>query len=261
VKYEIHAVLKDAVQKENRRYDTLYVPGCGFHFDPGQPDIPAKSIFLEIPTGSTYSVNVKSPKTTRLENIDFLPAQPLPQDNMAFEPIDFEKDTTLYSRDAFFPKNNIISTREFKVRGHRMLEVVVSPIQYNPVTKTVKMSPSLDVRVDIQKGSSGRLGGGGFRDSGYMDLFSSGLKDFSGAREMKKAPAKPFRLEKYMILMNPQFKGNKTLEKFILWKKKKGYAVKVVTTADVNAEAGSNDTFNNCVKFMRSLPQSDYPVP
>ena len=135
VQFKIHSVLKDAVEADGQVFDTLFVPGCGYRFDTGQPDIPAKSIFMEIPKSGSYKVSVNRGRTTQLNNIAFHPAQPLPQDNMEFQPLDFEMDRELYSKDAFFPADNIVSTREFTVRGHRMLEVVVSPLQYNPVTK------------------------------------------------------------------------------------------------------------------------------
>nr|WP_319394779.1 C25 family cysteine peptidase [uncultured Desulfobacter sp.] len=259
IKYDVHSVLKDSVQADKMAYDTLFVPGCGYHFGTGEPDIPAKSIFIRIPSNSSYSVHVDRTKTTELDAFDFLPVQPLPHDNMEYVVVGFEKDDALYSRDAFFPKDNLISTREFKVRCQRMLEIIVTPMQYNPVSKTVKMAPTLDIHVDLKESGPGNQTDTVLSSSGYSDVFSGGFYQVQDSN----SPARPLdgqtSLERYMILANDQFLDNERLKEFILWKKKKGYKVRLVGTGEVNKKAGNNDTFNNCVKFLRALPANEYP--
>lgn len=255
VTYDLYSVLKSAAVREGKSYDTFHVPDCGHRFGPGKPDIPAKSIFIKLPETGRYSVENIPGKTTCLENIDFFPVQPLPRESLDFAPLAFERDESLYARDSFFPKNNIVSTRELRIREHRLLEIVVSPIQYNPVAKEVRIAPSLDIRIRFEKG--GQAYGTGPGLAGYTPLFSGGHFHIQG-------PAAPFpaatrHLEKYMILANDQFINNPDLAGFVLWKKQKGYDVRVVSTSYINNTMGGSDPFANALGFMRGLSGREYP--
>jgi len=256
VTYDLYSVFRSAAVRERKSYDTFHVPECGHRFGPGKPDIPAKSIFIELPETGSHSVENIPGRTTRLKNIDFFPVQPLPRESLDFEPLAFERDESLYARDLFFPKNNIVATRELRIRGHRILEIVVSPIQYNPAAKEIQISPSLDIRVRFEKGGQAHGTGPGL--SGYTPLFS-------GSHFQIQGPAAPYPeaaglLEKYMILVNDQFINNPDLAEFVLWKKQKGYDVRVVSTSYINKTMGGSDPFANILGFMRGLSDPEYPA-
>ncbi len=123
-----------------------------------------------------------------------LPVQPLPKDNGVFEEIAFKKDGELYTQDTLFPKDNIVSTRVLAIHGHKILEVVVSPFQYNPGTQTVHMAPAMDILIELTKEpAQGALKPQKrIKSSAYSNVLTSGIYNLSHAYTLIPSPI--FRL-------------------------------------------------------------------
>ena len=117
--------------------------------NPGEPDLPAFSRFVAIPNGSTAHVEMGYRSMSIVQNVDLLPATPIKFDTDN-SPNTYEKNLNIYNTDAFFPAQPVTVSEPFSMRGVQTVAVTVTPYQYNPVTKELRVYDNLqfDVRFD-----------------------------------------------------------------------------------------------------------------
>lgn len=113
----------------------------------GAPDLPTTSTLLAVPetgdlqTDFTYtSIRVES-------NVNLAPFQPV---QLEAEGIDaeFSIDREIYEKDAWFPQSPIILHERFQLRDLTLATVEVSPFQYNPVRKELRIYEGLEVSLN-----------------------------------------------------------------------------------------------------------------
>ncbi len=257
--YALTHVMKSTLDLAEGKFDTLFIPENGYHFGVGQPNIPTKSVFFEIPAGYTPKVIVKSGPRTELSGVNMMPVQPPPTDSLDASNMEFIQDVSLYNSDRFFPNDNFVSVNKLKIRNKRVLEVVFTSMLYNPAKKTIHFSPDLIIDIKLQHNNSkGPLAQHELLPSLSVADSFKGFSLFS--ETVKKSAEKTVQMEKYLILMNKQFSTNTTLQEFIQWKREKGYKVKTVTTDKIAREINVNQNLHDkCVQYLRDLPPKDYP--
>ena len=90
------------------------------------------------------------------ENIEIAPAFRIPKGNED-GPLHYEEDYKIYSRDEFYPSNIVIMSEQTQIRGVDVVQVGITPFQYNPVTKQLKVYR--DIRVNVTfTGGNGQFG-------------------------------------------------------------------------------------------------------
>ncbi|MBE0662394.1 MAG: hypothetical protein IH597_07995, partial [Bacteroidales bacterium] len=141
----------DGVQMHTIELAGVYLPN-----NAGAPDLPGDGRFIAIPNGSTASLRINSVRKEVLENIDFLPASPIP---MADEdtPAEYVKNMEIYSKNAFYPAEPFKLSEVTNIRGVEVVMLGITPFQYNPVTKELHIYYEIDVEV-VFEGGTGTFG-------------------------------------------------------------------------------------------------------
>jgi hypothetical protein len=128
-------------------YDVLLLPGnYGKTIDIGFPQLPVLTFNLEV-TVDTPLITVNSTDYIILENFYLLPAQEsetLPESD-TIPP--FTKNDSVYNLNEFYPNTNVQISSPSIIRGHKIISVIVYPVQHNPVTKEIKVLQSIDFSV------------------------------------------------------------------------------------------------------------------
>lgn len=128
------ATLGSRMAADGHQYDTLAVAGCGLTADHvGEPALPFRSFFVEIPSGVAVKVVLGDLAPVSL-GTDFRvePLQPRPPDTG--EALPFVRNDDIYRCDAFFPSMPVTVSEPGCIRGRRVVAVKVFPLQYNPGT-------------------------------------------------------------------------------------------------------------------------------
>jgi len=129
-------------------YQQLEVKGCGLKAEDGEPYMPFKGLFIEVPHGVTVTVDeVKQVNIIIDGKYDIYPKQPAqPEcgDDFQLTPVISEK---AYSHNGLFPESKAILASDSIIRGRRVVFLEVSPLQYNPVTGNLLASPEVTVNV------------------------------------------------------------------------------------------------------------------
>ena len=132
----------------------------------GAPNLPTLSKYVAIPQGATASVEIVKKRFEVFENIEMAPAPRIPLESER-GPLQYNRDLSIYGKNAFYPAQPAIISGNMKIRGLDVVMLSVSPYQYNPVTKELVVYRDLEVRVNFS-GGNGQFGENRLR-SRYWD--------------------------------------------------------------------------------------------
>ena len=270
IDYEIFNLLHNKTEQVGSAYDLLEVSDCAPATAVGQPTLPIKTIFLEIPLDYNFKVTVNESEKVTLKNFYLLPSQTapsdqyrLPQDALLPE-AEFIINQKIYHEDRMYPADRLIAARKIRMRDHELLEVRFTPLRFNPARKTIEATTntSIDIELEPQSRQSskginqpGSLTSSGFNQSYQGGIFSCIPKTRDLADDTPQS--KP---EIYMLIYADQFAKSPKLEEFCTWKKEKGYRVIKVPTAKIPAAQKGAPTHAELVAYLRALPENEYPL-
>ena len=135
---------------------TVKLPGVFLPNDEGAPNLPGVGRYIALPQGANATVRVLSSRVEKIQNIDVAPAPRIPLETET-GPLDYHRDMSIYSQNAFYPENPVRLSEQTQVRGVDAVILGITPFQYNPVTKELLIYRDLKVEVSFQ-GGNGHFG-------------------------------------------------------------------------------------------------------
>lgn len=145
--------IKDKLVK-TEKFQYLEAPNLKLTYKKGAPDILRCSFSLSIPNMEWWNkIEILSSDYTDYENINLLPSRGLIYRNQNPKDIPYKKGK-VYKGNYFYPANIISVSDPFIFRDYRGESVSLYPIQYNPVTKVLRVYHTLKIRLS-SKGMKG----------------------------------------------------------------------------------------------------------
>jgi hypothetical protein len=115
----------------------------------GQPGLPFKGMYFEIPYGvEAKGVVIKQDWESLGTGFSLYPLQ-TPKAISLDEIPPFAKDEEFYQTDTFRPGELFAFSEPGYIRGRRILFVKVFPFQYNPVTGEIRYTRVLKIRINL----------------------------------------------------------------------------------------------------------------
>ncbi len=232
-------------------FTKIELPGYTTGNEIGSPQLPVLRNLIEVPEGATAVVTVRNAKvkTYNLNTLGYTgklyPAQPPVSKN------DKEKKELIYNQNVY-SKNQLLSLPLVNVeqlgimRGVRIARLNVSPVQYNPVTNTIKVYTDIETEIHFENADLAATKA--IKAKNYSPFFSSfqsklinNLSSGNAKDSLSKYPVK------YVIVSDPMFQT--ILQPFIQWKTKKGF--KVIEAYTNNAAVGTTTT--SIKAYLQSL--------
>ncbi len=198
----------------------------------GLPELPVFAHLIGIPDQSGVRIEILSSSYEIIENVDVMPSQPSPVEGSPEIP-PFTKDDAFYQKNEFYPSEVAQLGEPIICRDLRMIQVEINPVQYNPVTKQLKVYTSIDYNL-VYEGTDSRnikIRRNNNISETFLPLYRSLIPN---ADEML-ADYNPIR-GGYLILTPDAFAD--TIQQLARWKHLKGYSV-VVTRATELAPSGT----------------------
>ncbi|MDC1107065.1 C25 family cysteine peptidase [Prolixibacteraceae bacterium] len=147
--------------ENNKDWLFLQVPGFGYIHHAGAPAVPTKQFLHEVTEG--YKLEVNKGEFIVHNNILVHPMKGDDVDTEGVPNVPYEIDEAIYNKDEFYPKEVIEIHNIQKASGRTYVTVRVNPIQYNPVTKEVKIYSNLSYTL---KGAKNGIGPIDLEDAG-----------------------------------------------------------------------------------------------
>jgi len=160
---DFHGFWQDNVTLNGTIYDTIDMPGaCSMHAS-WKPMLPRLTKFLEIPHNIDVSLEIISTESEFINDYFVRPALPLASPVGIDKPIPSDPPSIIltpfvldavYSLNTSYPGYEVSmeggenETSSIIMRGHRLLEVSVFPIQYYPADQVVQVFSQIVFRVN-----------------------------------------------------------------------------------------------------------------
>ena len=155
-RHNLGAVTIEDADRAEVQGQVITLSGIYLSNEAGAPDLPSSSTFIAIPNGATASLKMVSSKTKVIQNVDLIPAA-VPQLDNDNSPAVYQKDMTIYGRNAFYPETPFRISEVSSIRGVQVVQVGVMPFQYNPVTKELVVYSDMELELDFE-GGDGKYG-------------------------------------------------------------------------------------------------------
>lgn len=149
--HNVSAITIEETDKEGLEGQFITLSGIHIANEAGAPDLPSGSTFVAIPNGATPSIKLVNAKTRTIKNVDLIPA-PQPQLDDDNSPAVYQKDMSIYGRNAFYPATPYNISEVTTIRGVEMVKVGVMPFQYNPITKELIVYENIEVELTTEGG-------------------------------------------------------------------------------------------------------------
>ena len=217
----------------------------------GAPQLPVLSKLIEIPAGASPEVKVVSYDVKEYKLSDFgitqriFPAQ-APQAKSGTKKEPFAYNQALYQTNGFY--GEVLARVEVSgyLRSVQLANLVISPVEYNPVTNTIRVYNNLIVEVIFVGADKAKTDENKARThSPYFNSVFHNVLNY----QPTDAPTDTISSVpvKYVIVSDPMF--SEALQPFIKWKTKRGF--KVIEAYTNNAAVGT--TFNSIKAYLQNL--------
>lgn len=177
VDYSVEEFTLSPVDVKGESMVNVELPGVFLPGDEGAPNLPGEARYIAIPSGSQPHVRIMAQRVEVYENVNVAPAIRIPlegDDN----PIVCEKNNQIYSENAFYPANPVQISEVMPIRGVDVVLLGVTPFQYNPVTKQLKVYRDLQIQVE-NVGGNGQFGDVAYRNRFWDPIISDFVMNFA----------------------------------------------------------------------------------
>jgi len=253
----------EEIKTSEGTFSTLTAHGYGFSDVIGNPNLPVLKKLIEVPVGARFEIRILNQQVREFSLKDFninhplIPAQ-APVSKSITDPgqVKFAFNPELYQRNEFY-KNQLVTVAPVGImRGVRLARLEISPVEYNPVTGTIRVYDNLEVEIVFQDANIGRTLE--MKNSTYSPYFEGNyamLANFKPVETDALITASPVT---YVIVSNVMFQA--ALQPFIQWKTKKGFKVIEAYTNDPNVGT-TTTSIKNYLANLYNNPPAGYNVP
>ena len=232
---------------------SVKMPGIFLPNNAGAPDLPGTGRYIAVPQGANVRVKILSSRTEVYKNQNISPAPVIPLDTEA-GPLRYEKDSRVYSTDAFYPKEPVIISKKTKIRGVDVVMLGITPFQYNPVTKELIVYRDMEIEL-VFEGGNGIVGEERLRSRWFDPILQGAVLNADILPEMdyNKQVLSPTDTPDYEYLIispnNADFLA--WADSIKMFRTLQGIKTGVVTTTDIGGNTVSaietyvNNAYNN----------------
>lgn len=222
--------IKDAEDNWQR----LQMPGMHHTLTAGAPEMVYQSISLLVPEGDV-EVSVVNSSYVYYNGIDIIPSKGNITRNIDPKTISLVKGEA-YQQDAFFPSVVAELANEYTIRKAHGRAIHVYPVQYNPVTHTVRVCLNMKIEVKTRHAARPAEPVSVWENIYKYHFLNYDLLPSAAAKSTYSAPTENGDM---LIVTQAQYIG--TLQNFISWKKERGIHCYIMTL-DTISSGGDPDS-------------------
>ena len=179
---------------------------------------------------SNTEVEIISSIYTDYNDIEIAPSKGNLFRNVDPNDVAFEKGP-VYNEDAFYPSELATLSEPYIQRGVRGQAVWAYPMQYNPVTKTLRVYSSITLRVIEVEGTSVNQLASTSTARLTMENNAAFAQRFINSESVSSRYDYIEEHGKIVIITDPMY--DEVLAPFVQWKIEKGYETEVVYASDI----------------------------
>ena len=218
----------------------------------GAPNLPGNGQYIAVPTGADVQYTITAERVETYKNVNIAPAPRIPK--VTDEgPTHYAKDSKYYQTDSFYPTNPVSLSEKTSVRGVEAVILGITPFQYNPVTKELKVYRDLKVEVSFN-GGSGVIGDARLRSPYFDPILSDMMINYANMPQAEHPVYNPESGTpdyEYVIITPDDDDFISWAQELALFRNMQGIRTGIFTTTDVGGntttaiESFVNDAYAN----------------
>jgi len=150
VTFSIGKAEMKTLQHNDQTFHTISMGGIFLPGKAGKPELPRLGRYIAVPKDAKAEARLSSYKYEILENVDIVPSMGIPLDQG--ERMALKKDSSVYNTNAFWPDKTVSLSSPQMIRGMDVYVFGISPFQYNPVTKELKVIYDMEIEITFDDG-------------------------------------------------------------------------------------------------------------
>ena len=241
ITFESDSLLVEEVSANGSTFSRISMQNYDISNNPGEPQLPVLSKLLQIPVCDSVIATVVDAKYMEYDasalgiRYPLFPSQPSVSRSETTPP--FAYNQLIYNTNELYALPLVSVEKTGIRRSISLANIYVSPVQYNPVTQTIRIYTRIEVEFSFVNPDMAMTTRLEEQASPLFDLDNSlviNRMEDDSKDEFSSAPIK------YLIVANSMFSSNTDLAAFADWKRRLGYLVEVAYTND--ASVGTTTT-------------------
>jgi len=256
VTYEFENARVSTKEINSENYQYVNIEGFTKFTKIGAPAVPVRNDLIAIPGKSQIEVIIVDAEYIEYDGYNIHPALEEPRDTEGAPESVFVKDDKIYSTNAFFPGKIVELDGVVKLRGTETGIFQTRPVQFNPVSKKLRVYSKITYKVEFKSGlkSINQLSKNSSRN------YTNQLKKFVLNPEIvpdgiERNDGKSTDSKNYIILTHSAYKS--AADSLAKWKSQLGYGVDIVSRDDWTSEMVKNEIR---LRWDNWVPKPDYFV-
>ena len=220
---------------------------AGTIVNPGDPYLPTVSTYYAVEPGKQFSASVTIQETEIIQNVNILPLEGY-HANLKGRAI----AGNTYSQDALFPENIVTVSEPIIMRGLTMVQVSITPFQYNPVTNELTIIQSVDLELE-ESGTSEMPFIPQKRSRAFEKLYESMVVNYSSLNRDELEYQRPCIL--YVLPNNLTNDMEESIQELMDWKQRVGFEINEISSSNVvNDKNNLKDYIENAYETWDNPP-------
>lgn len=217
----------------------------------GAPNLPKINFSLTIPNDKNSSIQILESNFIEYNNINVSPSKGKILRTKNPKDIPFEYGD-IYQTNELFPNQNAILNTPYIFRDKRGQVVQINPVQYNPITKILRVFTSFKIEVKYDGVSSINFLGNTNNIERHDEIFEGIYQNhFINYNADKKTRYTPILEEGTMLIICPNIYLN-TIQDFVKWKEMKGIKTYVVNADTITGGINETTIFNTAKYYFQT---------
>ncbi|MBI9055287.1 MAG: T9SS type A sorting domain-containing protein [Bacteroidales bacterium] len=236
---------------KNTEYQFLHIEGFSKMSQVGAPALPAHNDLIALPGVKKPQIIILKADFQEIKGFNIHPTLEPERDTEGAPASIFEKDEKIYGKDEFFPKNIIEIENLHKYRGTPIAVTQIRPIQYNPVTKTIRVYTNIKYKIEYSTNTDSKSKLTNSKHSISMlksNVLNASAINYTPA-DQKGSDSRP----NYIIVTHNEYKA--AADTLAKWKSQLGQNVEVVVNSVWTAETVKSAIQS---RYQTYSPKPDY---
>ncbi len=204
----------------------------------GAPDVPKFATTLQIPNTGNMSFSILDSEFQEFQQVQVAPSKGDLKRNIDPATVPYSYGTT-YEHDAFFPGQLADLKQPFILRDQRGQGLWIYPVQYNPVSKVLRVYSSITVAVTSSGGTGeNEISGNKTRSNSHIfnQLYQKTFINYTASGQRSEGDP-----EKMLVITKDEFVDD--LQPLVTWKRQMGIHTTIVTLSEIGSSAAP-DIYN-----------------
>ncbi len=255
VEYKFSGAQIYEIFQNGEKFQFLHLKDFGKMSEVGKPALPQHIDIIALPQADKPNIQILDYKIQTFQNFNIHPALKPARDTEGAPEPEFQINRSLYQTNAFYPENAVETIKIVKIRGIPLAYVQLRPIQYNPVTKEIKIYTQIKYRIEFQGERSSLANVAEENSHHFTKLLKNVVINNQNVADGILHPNSRNGRKDYIIITHDEYLEQ--ANDLANWKRQLGYSAEVVSQSSWNATQVDNEIK---ARYNSWLPHPDYFV-